>query len=133
MTSRPWSRYHRNRCVASNILSPRYLPTSMRCGVVMMLCSSAYRRMNGPRSSRIRRMFLNTGCISAKCSRNSSGMQMSHSIMPNTVPARTPLRICRDVIVHRACRRRGTLFYVRISSHLFPLAFTHLDDLDKVT
>ena len=38
----------------------------------------------------------------SKCSRNASGTHMSHSIRPNTVPVRTPLGICCDVIIHRA-------------------------------
>ena len=81
--------------------------TSMRRGVVMMACSSAYRRMKGPRSLRVRRIFLNTGCISEKCACNVIGTETSHSINPNMVPSRTPLRICCDVIVHRTWRRRG--------------------------
>ena len=36
----------------------------------MMSCSLAYRRKIGPRSSQVRRMFLNTGCISEKCACN---------------------------------------------------------------
>ena len=53
------------------------------------------------------RMFLNTGCISAKCACNASGTRTSHTIIQFTVPACTPVRICCAVIVHRACRRRG--------------------------
>ena len=73
----------------------------------MMSCSSAYRRMKGPRSSLVRRMFLNTGCISEKCACNVIGTETSHSINQNMVPSRTSLRIFCDVIVHRTWRRRG--------------------------
>ena len=60
-----------NRIVLDDLVDERHfesVPTNIRRGVVMMPCSSAYRRMNGTRSS-----FLNTGCISAKCSSNASG------------------------------------------------------------
>ena len=84
----------------------------------MMFCSSAYRRMNGPRSSRVRRMFLN-GKVFAQCFRYAKVTldQTEHgSGMPSS----------------RKCSIQK-LFHDRISSRLFPLAFPQLDDLDKVT
>ena len=47
-------------------------------------------------------VFLDTGCISAKCARNASGTRTSHSIIPNRIPERTTVKICCDVIFHRA-------------------------------
>ena len=53
--------------------------------------------------------------VSEKCACNVIGAETSHSINPNMVPSRTPLRICCDVIVHRTWRRRGKA----ASRHLF--------------
>ena len=97
VTSSPCSRYHLSG-VASNILSPWKQPTSMR-RIVMMSCSSAYRRMKGQRSLR--------GQTDVFKHRLHSDVRVMLSapkqpINPNMVPSH-----CCDVIVHRTWRRRG--------------------------
>ena len=87
-----------------------------------MLYSSAYCRIYGPISSRVTSAFLNTGNISAKCSRRSAGTRTSHSIIPNRVPSITAVRISFCVIFHFGLG--GNFCF------LLPLTFPHLDYLN---
>ena len=108
----------------------------MRLGVAVMLCSSAYRRMNG----RDRRV--SDGCshglhlakVFAQCFRyakvtldqteHGSGTHAAHDLL---------LRHRPSCVTSSRKSSIQTLFHDRISSLLFPLAFPQLDDLDKVT